>query len=189
MGREEWFSVFLQMMVRHEISDLTSSYQQWSLGTEAREIIQKNHRCCHGQRSFNSARASNRIGPLRVLASRISYVGDLGWEFYIPIEQGAKLWQMIWESGKKHEMIPVGIGVYGTTGRLEKCYRAYGPELETEYTVIEAGMQSPKLKEADFIGKQAHVKHRSEAPVSLLCTLFVDDHTSANGEKRYMMVN
>jgi glycine cleavage system aminomethyltransferase T len=86
-------------------------------------------------------------------------------------------------------MIPVGIGVYGTTGRLEKCYRAYGPELETEYTVVEAGMQTPKLKDADFVGKQAHVKHRSEKPVAMLCTLFVDDHTSSTGEKRYMMGN
>jgi glycine cleavage system aminomethyltransferase T len=124
-----------------------------------------------------------------VLASRISYVGDLGWEFYIPIEQGALLWKMLWEAGKTHEMIPVGIGVYGTTGRLEKCYRAYGPELETEYTVVEAGMQSPKLKEADFVGKAAHIKHRSERPVTMLCTLFVDDHRSSNGEKRYMMGN
>ena len=121
------------------------------------------------------------------MASRISYVGDLGWELYIPIEQGAKLWDALWDSGKSHGLIPVGIGVYGTTGRLEKNYRAYGAELETEYNVIEAGMQTPKLKEQDFIGRAAHEKHRAEKPVTTLCTLFVDDHTSKSGVKRYMM--
>ena len=74
------------------------------------------------------------IGPLRVLASRISYVGDLGWELYVPIEQGARLWDILWEAGRAHGAVPAGIGVYGTTGRLEKCYRAYGTELESEYT-------------------------------------------------------
>ena len=48
---------------------------------------------------------------------------------------------------------PVGIGVYGTTGRLEKGYRAHGNELELEFDLVEAGMARPKVKEADFIGK------------------------------------
>ena len=72
-----------------------------------------------------------------------------------------------------------GIGVYGTTGRLEKGYRAYGAELETEYNVVEAGMQRPKVKEQDFVGKEAHLRHRDEEPAAVLCTLTVDDHTSA----------
>ena len=80
------------------------------------------------------------VGPVRVLASRISYVGDLGWELYVPIEQGARLWDVVWEAGRAHGAAPCGIGVYGTTGRLEKCYRAFGTELESEYTVVEADM-------------------------------------------------
>jgi glycine cleavage system aminomethyltransferase T len=127
------------------------------------------------------------IGPLRVLASRISYVGDLGWELYLPMEQGPRLWDIVWEAGQPHGMIPVGIGVYGTTGRLEKSYRAYGNELETEYTVVEAGMQMKKVKDQDFVGKVAHLAHRDEDPAAILCSLTVDDHTSSTGEKRYMM--
>ena len=69
-----------------------------------------------------------------------------------------------------------GIGVYGTTGRLEKAYRAYGAELETEYNVVEAGMQRPTVKEQDFVGKEAHLRHREEEPAAVLCTLTVDDH-------------
>jgi glycine cleavage system aminomethyltransferase T/glycine/D-amino acid oxidase-like deaminating enzyme len=125
------------------------------------------------------------IGSQLVLASRISYVGDLGWELYVPIEQGARLWDVLWEAGQPHSLTACGIGVYGTTGRLEKCYRAYGAELESEYTVVEAGMQRPKVKEQDFVGKEAHLRHREEEPAAILCTLTIDDHTSATGVKRY----
>ena len=104
------------------------------------------------------------IDSLRVLASRISYVGDLGWELYVPMEQGARLWDILWEAGRAHGAVPVGIGVYGTTGRLEKCYRAYGFELETEYNVVEAGMAGPKVKDEDFVGSDAHLRHREEEP-------------------------
>ena len=120
-----------------------------------------------------------------MLASRISYVGDLGWELYVPIEQGARLWDVLWEAGAPHSLTACGIGVYGTTGRLEKGYRAYGAELETEYNVVEAGMQRPTVKEQDFVGKEAHLRHREEEPAAILCTLTVDDHTSAAGVKRY----
>jgi glycine cleavage system aminomethyltransferase T len=84
-------------------------------------------------------------------------------------------------------MAACGIGVYGTTGRLEKGYRAHGNELETEYNVVEAGMQAPRVKDEDFVGKAAHLRHREEEPGAILCTLTVDDHRSKSGEKRYML--
>ena len=46
-------------------------------------------------------------------------------------------------------------------------------------------MQRPKVKEQDFVGKEAHLRHREEEPAAMLCTLTVDDHTSAAGVKRY----
>ena len=76
---------------------------------------------------------------------------------------------------------PAGIGVYGTTGRLEKCYRAFGFELDGEYDVVEAGMAWGKVKDEDFVGKEAHVRHREADPAAVMCTLTVDDHTSASG--------
>src|SRR2546426_3254817 len=135
---------------------------------------------------FGSCRTVE-VGTQRVLASRISYVGDLGWELYVPIEQGLKLWDTLWEAGRPHGLAACGIGGYGTTGRLEKCYRAHGNELETEYNVIEAGMTAPRVKEEDFIGKAAHLRHREEEPAAIMCTLTVDDHRSKSGEKRYML--
>ena len=69
--------------------------------------------------------------------------------------------------GAPHGALPVGIGVYGTTGRIEKGYRAFGAELDAERTIVEAGMQRPKVKAADFVGREAYLKQRDAAPSTL----------------------
>ena len=70
---------------------------------------------------------------MRALASRISYVGELGWEIYVPMEQGLALWDTLWAAGQAHGVIAAGIGVYGTTGRLEKGYRVWYIEKEKSF--------------------------------------------------------
>jgi glycine cleavage system aminomethyltransferase T/glycine/D-amino acid oxidase-like deaminating enzyme len=172
-----------------QIVDQTNAWTTLGLwGPRARDILSSVTSDDVSHEGFPFGRwKSIEVGPLQVMASRISYVGDLGWELYAPIEQGARLWDIIAEAGLPHGAVPVGAGVYGTTGRLEKCYRAYGAELEGEYNVVEAGMAWGKVKDQDFIGKEAHVRQRDEEPAAIMCTLTVDDHTSANGVKRYMM--
>jgi glycine cleavage system aminomethyltransferase T/glycine/D-amino acid oxidase-like deaminating enzyme len=128
-----------------------------------------------------------QIGSVRALASRISYVGELGWEIYVPMEQGLKLWDTLWEAGQANGIVAAGIGVYGTTGRLEKGYRAHGAELELEYDLVEAGMARPKVKAADFVGKAAYLAQRDAEPAAVLCTLTVDDHRSSSGVERFML--
>ena len=88
---------------------------------------------------------------------------------------------MLHEAGAPHGAVPVGIGVYGTTGRLEKGYRAFGFELDSERTIVEAGMARPKVKVADFVGREAYLAQREAEPQAVLCTMTVDDHTSASG--------
>ena len=172
-----------------QVSDETSAWATLGLwGPRARDILASLTSDDVSPEGFPFATCRTiEVGPLRVLASRISYVGDLGWELYVPIEQGARLWDLLWEAGQPHGLVACGIGVYGTTGRLEKCYRAYGFELESEYTVVEAGMAWGPVKEEDFIGKEAHLRHRQEEPAALLCTLVVDDHRSSSGLERYML--
>ncbi|HET8666188.1 MAG TPA: FAD-dependent oxidoreductase [Nocardioides sp.] len=126
-------------------------------------------------------------GPIQVLASRISYVGELGWELYVAMSDAAALWDVLLDTGDTHGTVPVGIGVYGTTGRIEKGYRAYGMELDAERTIVEAGMQRPKVKAADFVGKERYLAQREEPPKAVLCTMTVEDHTSKSGMKRYML--
>ncbi len=127
------------------------------------------------------------INGVRTLASRISYVGELGWEIYVPIEQGLRVWDALWEAGKPHGMAPVGIGTYAVTARIEKGYRAHGAELELEYDLVEAGMARPSVKDRDFIGREAYLRQRAAPPAAILSTLTLDDPTSSSGAKRYML--
>ena len=174
---------------RVQIHDQTNSWCTLGLwGPRARDILSSVTSDDVSNDGFAFARCKTlEVGPLQVIASRISYVGDLGWELYVPIEQGARLWDIVAEAGLPHGAVPIGAGVYGTTGRLEKCYRAYGAELEGEYNVVEAGMAWGKVKDQDFIGKSAHVAQRESEPAAKMCTLTVDDHTSESGVKRYML--
>src|SRR3954467_13399913 len=103
------------------------------------------------------------------------------------MRQKAELWELLLATGSPHGARPVGIGVYATTGRIEKGYRAYGYELDGERTIVEAGMQRPKVKAADFTGRDAYLKQREEAPKAVLCTFTVEAHPSKSGQKRYML--
>ena len=189
MSDLKWFKDHLPQDGSAQVHDQTSAWTTLGLwGPRARDILSSVARGDVSHEGFPFAHwRSIEVGPMEVLASRISYVGDLGWELYVPIEQGARLWDLLVEAGEPHGMIAAGSGVYGTTGRLEKGYRAYGAELDGEYNVVEAGMAWGKVKDQDFIGKEAHVRHREEEPAAVMCTLTVDDHTSASGVKRYML--
>ncbi|MFP3396054.1 FAD-dependent oxidoreductase [Brevibacterium sp. SIMBA_078] len=170
-------------------ADLTSSWTTIGLwGPRARDILGglTSADVSHEGFKFGTARTIE-IGSLELLASRISYVGDLGWELYAPMESGLKLWDALMDAGDEHGLLPVGLGVYGTTGRIEKGYRAFGAELDSERSVVEVGMARPKVKSQDFVGKAAHLRHREEEPKTVLCSLTVHDHTSSSGERRYML--
>jgi glycine cleavage system aminomethyltransferase T len=127
------------------------------------------------------------IDELPVWALRISYVGEMGWELHFPTECGRYLWDILAETGKSFGIIPCGIGVYGTTGRIEKSYRLYGAELESSFSPVECGLARRNVKDADFIGKEAYLLEREAEPAATLCSLTVDDHRSRNGQQRFML--
>ena len=117
-----------------------------------------------------------------VWAARISYVGESGWEIYLDnnSEDGLALYDSLLEVG----VIPVGIETYANSRRLEKSFRLQGADLETDYNAIEAAIQRPLVKEADFHGKAAHLSHRKEDPCAVLCTMTLDD-LNVSGDTRY----
>jgi glycine cleavage system aminomethyltransferase T/glycine/D-amino acid oxidase-like deaminating enzyme len=185
MSELKWFADHLPE--RAQLADLTSAWATFGVwGSRARDVLTPVTLgdLSHEGFGFGTCREVE-LGGVTVLASRISYVGELGWELYVPMEQGARVWDTVWEAGQSHGMVPVGIGVYGTTGRLEKGYRAYGNELTPEYNLVEAGMTRPRVKAQDFIGKPAYLAQRDSAPAAVLCTLTMDDHRSASGQLRY----
>ena len=185
----KWFADRMPADGGAVVVDQTSAFTTIGLwGPRARDILGEltDADISHEGFAFGTCRTIE-TASLQPLASRISYVGELGWELYVPMEQGARLWKLLHQAGSKHGAVPVGIGVYGTTGRIEKGYRAFGFELDSERSIIEAGMQRPKVKTADFVGREAYVKQREEDPQTVMCTMTVDDHTSSDGTKRYML--
>ncbi|MDP3894621.1 FAD-dependent oxidoreductase, partial [Nocardioides sp.] len=189
MADRKWFTDQLVDDGATTLTDLTNDVSTIGLwGPRARDILASlvTDDVSDSGFGFLTCREID-VNGIPVLASRISYVGELGWELYVSMDQASDLWEALLEAGSTHGAVPVGIGVYGTTGRIEKGYRSFGAELDAERTIIEAGMQRPKVKKADFIGKEAYLAQRETAPVSVLCTLTVDDHTSASGVKRYML--
>ncbi|MGH9020449.1 MAG: GcvT family protein, partial [Acidimicrobiales bacterium] len=189
MTEKKWIVDHLPNDGSAQLSDVTSAWTTFGLwGPNARSVLASvtDADVSHEGFAFGHCRTIELNG-VTVLASRISYIGELGWELYVPIEEGARVWDTLMAAGQPHGLIPVGIGVYGTTGRLEKGYRALGNELTADYSIVEAGMARPTVKKDDFIGRGAYMAQRAEEPVAHLCTLTVDDHTSSDGTKRYML--
>jgi len=180
-----WFSRHL--VGGAEVVDVTSAWTTLGLwGPNARAVLSETTSDDISSEGFPFATCRTiEIDGVVVLASRISYVGESGWELHVPIEQGRRVWDTVFEAGRSYDLAPVGIGVYLVSGRLEKCYRAFGAELTADFNVVEAGMQRPKVKEAEFIGKEAHLRHREEAQSAVLCTLTVDDDVAGDGRRRF----
>ena len=189
MADKKWFTDHLPADGAVSLADTTSAICTVGVwGPRARDLLASvtDDDVSHVGFPFVSCRPIS-LGTVRVLASRISYVGELGWELYAPMEQGRRLWDLLWEAGRPLDAVPVGIGVYATTARLEKGYRAHGNELELDFSLVEAGMARPTVKDDDFIGRDAYLRQRADEPAATLCTLTLDDPTSSTGVKRYMM--
>ena len=70
---------------------------------------------------------------------RVTYVGELGWEFYCPMEYGVRLWDTLWEAGQPEGLVAAGYKAIDTL-RLEKAYRYWSSEISPDYTPLEAGL-------------------------------------------------
>ena len=185
MRDKKWFVDHLPADGSAQLHDVTSAWYTVGVwGPRARDLLAAatDDDVSNAGFPFGTCRIIE-IGGVNALASRISYVGELGWEIYAPMEQGLRLWDTLWDAGEAFGVVPVGIGVYGTTGRLEKGYRAHGAELELEFDLVEAGMARPKVKDADFVGKAAYLAQRAGSPAAILCSLTVDDPRSSDGRR------
>jgi glycine cleavage system aminomethyltransferase T/glycine/D-amino acid oxidase-like deaminating enzyme len=186
---EYWFRSHLPDDGSVHFENLTSAYTTIGVwGPHARSLVESLTEDDISDETFPYGTTSEAIfGSVKARLFRISYVGESGWEIYVPIERGVQMWLKLWEAGRDYGVIPVGAGVYGTTGRMEKGYRLMGAELESEYSPVEAGLDRPKVKSAEFIGKQAYLEARERGPAAILCTFTVDDHASPRDRiKRFM---
>ena len=102
------------------------------------------------------------------LALRVSYAGELGWEMHLPLERLAEVYEAVWEAGAPHGMVDFGSRALNVM-RLEKAYKAFGSELTTEITPVEARLDRFVDYGKDFQGKAAAAaRRRQEAPLGMV---------------------
>jgi heterotetrameric sarcosine oxidase gamma subunit len=100
------------------------------------------------------------IGYARVRASRISYVGELGWELYIPAEFAAHVFETVWQAGGAFGLRPAGMHTMNNA-RVEKAYRHWGHDIGEEDTPVEAGLSfAVAWDKPEFIGRDALLAQR-----------------------------
>ena len=145
-------------------------------GPRAREVVTAASRDDFSNEAFPYRGARHvTIGGVPVLAVRLSYVGELGWELYVPNDRGADLWDALWEAGRPHGLIAVGAAAF-TSMRIEKGYRLWGTDIHTEYNPYEAGLGfAVRLNKGDFIGRDALAEARKAGLRRKLCCMTLDD--------------
>ena len=148
-------------------------------GPRARDLLNQvcDHDLSNGGFPYMTAQPM-KIGEVPLLALRISYVGELGWELYAPFEQGVRLWDTLWKAGEPLGVIAAGGGAFDSL-RLEKGYRLWGNDIHTEYNPYEAGIRfAVKMRKGDFVGRDALVTLRARGLTRRLCCMTLDDASS-----------
>lgn len=115
------------------------------------------------------------IGFASVFAMRVSYTGELGWELHVPMDAALPVWDALWEAGRDLGLTPAGMGAFDSL-RLEKGYRLWGGDVDTERNPYEAGLGwTVRLDKPDFIGREACRALKAQPPAQRLCCLTLDD--------------
>lgn len=122
---------------------------------------------------YLTAREIN-VGEVPVLAQRISYVGELGWELYGPVEMGERAWDLLWEAGEAHGVVAGGGGAFDSL-RLEKGYRLWGQDISTEHDPFEAGLGFAVRMGKEFQGRGALEAIRERGLTHRLACMTLDD--------------
>jgi len=153
-------------------------------GPRARDILRRV--CAENVSSeafpYMTCRALTVAGePVRAL--RVTYVGEIGWELYVPFDAGLRVWDALWEAGRPHGLRAVGYRAVDSL-RLEKGYRYWSADVTPEYTPYEAGLGfCVKLDSKDFQGREALLRQRAAGLTRKLCCLILADpsaHPLAN---------
>lgn len=155
---------------RVALTDETDSFAIIGLmGPEAAAIASK---CGAGEICnlgyFRAAPAS--VAGVDVLATRLSYVGEAGWEMTCPAEGAEAVYDALHEAGAR----PAGLFAQ-TSMRIEKRFLAYGHDLDTGMTPLEAGLEFAVAWNTAFIGRDALLERRDSGPAFRTVTILLED--------------
>ncbi|MEU1513210.1 FAD-dependent oxidoreductase [Streptomyces sp. NPDC005811] len=145
-------------------------------GPLARDLVQPLTATDFSHRGFGYFKARHaHLGEVPVTAMRLSYVGELGWELYTTADQGAKLWDTLWQAGQGLGVIAAGRSAFNSL-RLEKGYRSWGADLTAEHNPYEAGLGfAVRMQKGDFLGREALAGISEETVTRRLVPLLLDD--------------
>lgn len=165
-------------IVSADVSGSRACFCLW--GPRARDILQPvtDADLSNEAHRFLQARWVS-VGPVPVLAQRITFVGELGWELYCDAEFGRALWDLLWEAGAPHGMVAGGYRAIDSM-RLEKGYRVWGTDITPETTPLEAGLGFAVEweKPGGFNGLDALLEQREEGSGRRLRCLVLDEPRS-----------
>jgi glycine cleavage system aminomethyltransferase T/glycine/D-amino acid oxidase-like deaminating enzyme len=165
------------------VADVTSQYACLGLwGPAAREILQSLARADLATSAFPYMTAQAlAVGPVPCLAVRVTYVGELGWELYCPVEYGVALWDALWEAGREHGLVAGGYRAIDSL-RLEKGYRVWGSDITPEDTPHEAGLGFAVRDDKDYVGRSA-LEAAGAPERKLRCLVLADPRSIALGSE------
>ena len=105
------------------------------------------------------------VAGVDVLAIRITYLGELGWELYVPAGQAVDVWDAVLTAGEPHGIRPVGLRALSSL-RMEKAYRDYGHDIDNTDDVwgVGLGFAVALDKPGGFTGREATLAARTEGP-------------------------
>ena len=170
----DWIGRHIPEDARATLTDVTSAYAVIAvMGPRSRELLSRVSRAGFDNAAFPFAAIREiDIGYATLLASRRTYVGELGWELYVPTEFAATVYDTLAEAGA--DLGLADAGYYAIEGlRLEKGYRAWGRELTPDYTPWQAGLGfAVRLDKGDFLGREALVAAKAK-PLTKRCVSLV----------------
>jgi len=152
---------------RAHVADMTSAYAQLNVqGPRSRELMQAvtSADLSNAAFPFRAAREID-VGFARVLCVRITYLGELGYELYIPTEQALHVYDRLVAAGAKVGMRHAGLKALASL-RMEKGYRDYGHDIDNTDSVLEAGLgfAVDLAKPGGFLGKEAVLAEKAAGP-------------------------
>jgi 4-methylaminobutanoate oxidase (formaldehyde-forming) len=159
------------------VRDLTSSRAVINLcGPLSRTVLQAVCEENVGPDVFRYARAREiTIGSAPVLAIRIGYVGELGWELHVPTEYAAHVYELLRDAGDPHGIVDVGYRTIDTM-RMEKGYLYWSTDITPDITPWEAGLGwRVNLGKGDFCGRDALVAQQHAGISRRLCTFTLEE--------------
>jgi len=150
------------------VTDVTSGYAQINIqGPRSRELLASVTAADVSNEAFPfRAAAEIGIGFARVLCIRITYLGELGYELYIPAEQAVHVYDRLVHAGRAVGLRHAGLKALGSL-RMEKGYRDYGHDIDNTDTVLEAGLGFAVAldKPGGFVGREAVLAQKERGPL------------------------